>query len=50
MVLERIIHRCRALKKGKMRYRFSDPLRALYAIHRASLKTIGLMEDGRARR
>lgn len=46
--LDRIIRRRRVLKRGEMLYRFGDPLRALYAIRRGSLKTTGLMEDGRA--
>jgi CRP/FNR family transcriptional regulator len=46
--LDKLIKRRRALKKGEMLYRFGDPLKALYAIRSGSLKTTGLIEDGRA--
>lgn len=46
--LDKVIKRRRALKKGETLYRFGDPLRALYAIRHGSLKTTGLIEDGRA--
>ena len=46
--LDKAIKRRRVLKKGEMLYRFGDPLRALYAIRRGTLKTTGLIEDGRA--
>lgn len=46
--LDKVIKRRRALKKGEMLYRFGDPLKALYAIRSGSLKTTGLIEDGRA--
>jgi CRP/FNR family transcriptional regulator len=46
--LDRIVRRRRTVKKGELLYRFGDPLRFLYAIRRGSLKTTGLMEDGRA--
>ncbi|MHB8621789.1 MAG: fumarate/nitrate reduction transcriptional regulator Fnr [Sulfuricaulis sp.] len=46
--LDNLIKRRRVLKKGEMLYRFGDPLRALYAIRSGSLKTTGLIEDGRA--
>ena len=46
--LDKLIKRRRTLKKGEMLYRHGDPLRALYAIRSGSLKTTGLIEDGRA--
>lgn len=46
--LDKVIKRRRVLKKGEMLYRFGDPLRSLYAIRRGTLKTTGLIEDGRA--
>lgn len=46
--LDKVIKRRRTLKKGEMLYRFGDPLHALYAIRSGSLKTTGLIEDGRA--
>jgi CRP/FNR family transcriptional regulator len=46
--LDKAVRRRRTLKKGDALYRFGDPLRALYAIRHGSIKTIGLMEDGRA--
>lgn len=46
--LDKVIKRRRTLKKGEMLYRHGDPLRALYAIRSGSLKTTGLIEDGRA--
>lgn len=46
--LDKVIKRRRTLKKGEMLYRFGDPLKALYAIRSGSLKTTGLIEDGRA--
>jgi CRP/FNR family transcriptional regulator len=46
--LDKVVKRRRALKKGEHLYRFGDPLRSLYAIRQGSLKTTGLMEDGRA--
>lgn len=45
--LDRLIRRRQTLKKGQFLYRFGDPLRALYAIRQGSMKTTGLMEDGR---
>lgn len=45
--LDRLIRRRRQLKKGEFLYRVSEPLKALFAIRSGSLKTIGLMEDGR---
>jgi CRP/FNR family transcriptional regulator, anaerobic regulatory protein len=45
--LDSLINRRRTLKKGEMLYRVGDPLRALYAVKRGSLKTSGLLEDGR---
>lgn len=46
--LDKLIKRRRTLKKGEMLYRHGDPLRALFAIRSGSLKTTGLIEDGRA--
>lgn len=46
--LDRLIRRRRQLRKGEFLYRVSEPLKALFAIRSGSLKTIGLMEDGRA--
>lgn len=46
--LDKVIRRRRTLKKGELLYRFGDPLRSLYAIRNGSLKTTGLIEDGRA--
>lgn len=46
--LDKLIKRRRTLKKGEMLYRHGDSLRALYAIRSGSLKTTGLIEDGRA--
>lgn len=46
--LDKVIKRRRTLKKGEMLYRHGDSLRALYAIRSGSLKTTGLIEDGRA--
>lgn len=45
--LDALIRRRQTLKKGEYLYRFGDPLHALYAIRRGSMKTSGLMEDGR---
>lgn len=45
--LDRLIRRRHSLKKGQFLYRYGDPLRALYAIRHGSMKTTGLMEDGR---
>jgi CRP/FNR family transcriptional regulator len=45
--LDRLIRRRHRLKKGQFLYRLGDPLRALYAIREGSMKTTGLMEDGR---
>lgn len=46
--LDKVIKRRHTLRKGEMLYRFGDPLRALYAVRRGTIKTTGLMEDGRA--
>ncbi len=46
--LDNLIRRRRMLKKGEALYRIGDPLKSLYAIRHGSLKTTGLMEDGRA--
>jgi len=45
--LDALINRRRALKKGDMLYRVGDPLRAIFAVKRGSLKASGLLEDGR---
>jgi CRP/FNR family transcriptional regulator, anaerobic regulatory protein len=44
---DRLNKRYRQLKKGELVYRFGDPLRALYAVRSGTIKTTGLMEDGR---
>jgi CRP/FNR family transcriptional regulator len=46
--LDKAIKRRRSLRKGELLYRFGDPLRALFAIRGGTVKTTGLMEDGRA--
>jgi CRP/FNR family transcriptional regulator len=46
--LDKAIKRRRTLKKGEHLYRFGDPLQALFAIKSGTVKTTGLMEDGRA--
>ena len=46
--LDKIIKRRRTLKKGELLYRYGDSLRSLYAIRSGTLKTTGLIEDGRA--
>ena len=46
--LDKVIKRRRTLKKGELLYRYGDPLRSLYAIRSGTLKTTGLIEDGRA--
>lgn len=46
--LDQIIKRRRKLKKGETLYRSGDPLRSLYAVRIGALKSIGLIEDGRA--
>lgn len=45
--LDHLIRRRQTLKKGQYLYRLGDSLRALYAIRQGSMKTAGLMEDGR---
>ncbi len=45
--LDSTIKRRRTLKKGEMLYRFGDPLKSLYALRSGSMKTTGLIEDGR---
>ena len=45
--LDKLIKRRRTLKKGEALYRFGDPLRSLYALRVGTVKTTGLMEDGR---
>ena len=43
-----LVKRRHQLRKGDVLYRLGDPLRALFAVRRGTLKTTGLMEDGRA--
>ncbi len=45
--LDKLIKRRRTLKKGEALYRFGDPLKSLYALKSGTVKTTGLMEDGR---
>lgn len=45
--LDKLIKRRRTLKKGEALYRFGDPLKSLYALKTGTVKTTGLMEDGR---
>lgn len=45
--LDKLIKRRRTLKKGETLYRFGDPLKSLYALKSGTVKTTGLMEDGR---
>ncbi|GMQ90926.1 MAG: transcriptional regulator Anr [Gammaproteobacteria bacterium] len=45
--LDNMLKRRRTLKKRDYLYRIGDPLHALYAVKAGSLKTVGLMEDGR---
>ncbi|UCH53096.1 MAG: fumarate/nitrate reduction transcriptional regulator Fnr [Pseudomonadota bacterium] len=45
--LDRVVQRRRTLKKGETLYRYGDPLRSLYALKGGTVKTTGLMEDGR---
>lgn len=45
--LDKVIRRRRTLRKGEQLYRLGDPLRSLYAVRSGTLKTTGLMEDGR---
>jgi CRP/FNR family transcriptional regulator len=45
--LERLVRRRRPLKKGEYLYRHGDPLKSLFAVRRGTIKTTGLMEDGR---
>jgi CRP/FNR family transcriptional regulator len=45
--LDKLIKRRRTLKKGEALYRFGDPLKSLYALKVGTVKTTGLMEDGR---
>lgn len=45
--LDKVIRRRRTLRKGEPLYRLGDPLQSLYAVHSGTLKTTGLMEDGR---
>jgi CRP/FNR family transcriptional regulator len=46
--LDRVIRRRRTLRKGEQLYRAGDALKSLYAIKSGTLKTTGLLEDGRA--
>ncbi len=45
--LEQLVRRRRPLRKGEYLYRYGDPLKSLYAVRRGTIKTTGLMEDGR---
>jgi CRP/FNR family transcriptional regulator len=45
--LDKVIRRRRTLRKGEQLYRLGDPLKSLYAVRSGTLKTTGLMEDGR---
>ncbi len=45
--LDNVIRRQRTLRKGEQLYRLGDPLKSLYAVRTGTLKTAGLMEDGR---
>lgn len=45
--LDDVIRRRRTLHKGEQLYRLGDPLKSLYAVRTGTLKTAGLMEDGR---
>ncbi len=45
--LDKVIRRRRTLRKGEQLYRLGDQLRSLYAVRTGTLKTTGLMEDGR---
>ena len=45
--LDNVIRRRRTLRKGEQLYRLGDPLKSLYAVRTGTLKTAGLMEDGR---
>lgn len=47
LALERIVRRRRTLTKGQRLYRMGDPLLALYAVRRGSVKTNLLTQDGR---
>lgn len=46
--IDSVPKRYQALRKGETLFRFGDPLRALFAVRSGAIKTIGLMEDGRA--
>lgn len=45
--LDKVIRRRRTLREGETLYRLGDPLKSLYAVRTGTLKTTGLMEDGR---
>jgi CRP/FNR family transcriptional regulator, anaerobic regulatory protein len=45
--LDKIIKRRHPLSKGEALYRYGDPLISLFAVRKGSIKTAGLMEDGR---
>lgn len=45
--LDKVVRRQRTLQKGEHLYRLGDPLQSLYAVRAGTLKTTGLMEDGR---
>jgi CRP/FNR family transcriptional regulator len=43
-----LVKRRQLLRKGDLLYRLGDPLQSLFAVRKGTLKTTGLMEDGRA--
>jgi CRP/FNR family transcriptional regulator len=45
--LEQLVRRRRPLKKGEYLFRHGDSLKSLFAVRRGTVKTTGLMEDGR---
>ncbi len=45
--LDKLLKKRRLVKKRDYLYRMGDPMQSLYAIRSGSLKTAGLMEDGR---
>jgi len=45
--LEQLVRRRRPLKKGEYLFRHGDSLKSLFAVRRGTIKTTGLMEDGR---
>lgn len=45
--LDDVVKRRRPVRKGEFLYRVGDPLHAIYAVRRGTLKTTALLEDGR---